>query len=376
MRTKIIRVKFNAILLMSCFLIFVFNISKAQINTKKKEWEIFPILNYDTDIGFGYGAKGFLYNFLNLNESFDLTIYNSTKGERWYNFIFSYPDIQRRQGKKYNLAFDLSIDYDKYINYKFYTDSYNDYSNFLFPQNKFDSLGNIRFKDQVEEYVREPIEIKAILSSALKKDFIIEFGSGLRSISCYGFDKLGILQYYNIQKTEQLSLLLNFRFDTRTNFINPQNGIVLQLSNEYSFELKNDEGNFYKLDLLLQFYNQPFNTNLISATRIKFQKLFYHDKLFYQNEIPIGGNNTIRGLPQSRYLSNLATIINEEIRFPIIGRFGGIAGVDFGNTPAKNFWIINPVVGLRFYMNNFVVRFDVGFDKNNTGIYFNFGHIF
>jgi len=73
------------------------------------EIELFPILNYDSDAGFGYGGKGFLYNFLCGKESFDLTLYNSTKGERWYRFIFSFPDIQRRQGTKYPIAFDLTI---------------------------------------------------------------------------------------------------------------------------------------------------------------------------------------------------------------------------------------------------------------------------
>lgn len=32
--------------------------------------------------------------------------------------------------------------------------------------------------------------------------------------------------------------------------------------------------------------------------------------------------------------------------------------------------------GLRYYLQNFVVRFDMGFSGEGTGIYFNFGHIF
>jgi hypothetical protein len=34
------------------------------------------------------------------------------------------------------------------------------------------------------------------------------------------------------------------------------------------------------------------------------------------------------------------------------------------------------VAGLRFYMNTFVVRCDVGFGKETTGLYFNFGQVF
>jgi hypothetical protein len=39
-------------------------------------------------------------------------------------------------------------------------------------------------------------------------------------------------------------------------------------------------------------------------------------------------------------------------------------------------WIVNPVVGLRFFMDNFIVRADVGFYKGDIGFYLNFGHIY
>jgi len=32
--------------------------------------------------------------------------------------------------------------------------------------------------------------------------------------------------------------------------------------------------------------------------------------------------------------------------------------------------------GLRYYLQNFVVRFDMGFSDEGMGIYFNFGHAF
>jgi hypothetical protein len=32
--------------------------------------------------------------------------------------------------------------------------------------------------------------------------------------------------------------------------------------------------------------------------------------------------------------------------------------------------------GLRYYLRNFVVRFDMGLSREGEGIYFNFGHIF
>ncbi|MBW6514240.1 MAG: endonuclease/exonuclease/phosphatase family protein [Candidatus Syntrophosphaera sp.] len=63
-----------------------------------------PIAMYDTDTGFGYGAKGYLFNLFKANESYDLILFHSTEGERWYKFEFSLPDEELRQRRKYPLA--------------------------------------------------------------------------------------------------------------------------------------------------------------------------------------------------------------------------------------------------------------------------------
>jgi hemolysin activation/secretion protein len=39
-------------------------------------------------------------------------------------------------------------------------------------------------------------------------------------------------------------------------------------------------------------------------------------------------------------------------------------------------WPNNPVLGLRFYMDTFIIRLDVGLGRETTGFYFNFGQIF
>jgi hypothetical protein len=75
---------------------------------------------YDTDIGFGYGGRVKLVDYLKRKESLDLILFNSTKGERWYVFTFSIPDLEIRQGKTYGLSFDLKAEYDKFFNYGFY----------------------------------------------------------------------------------------------------------------------------------------------------------------------------------------------------------------------------------------------------------------
>jgi outer membrane protein assembly factor BamA len=325
----------------------------------KNEWEVFPILNYDTDVGYGYGAKGFFYNFLKKGESFDITSYNSTKGERWYRFVFSIPDMQRRQGKKYDTAFDLIIDYDKWINYTYYFDSQGSFS---------ESMMN-----EKENYIREPIEISAMLSRAFTREIIVELGLGYKSISCYEFDLNGKLQTLKPSTVQHLSFLLNLKLDTRTNFINPNKGYLIQLSNEIAKDILGQKQNFIKMGLRFQSYLKVLSSKLVLASRVILQTV---TDVTYQNLLPLGGNSSVRGLPQDRYLSQSFALINEEIRFPIWERISGIIGVDIGNSKSTPKWIFNPVVGLRFNMDNFIVRADLGFGKESTGFYFNFGHLF
>lgn len=362
--------KFHRILI---FVLILFNSAMISAQTdslskSKIEWEVFPIINYDSDAGFGYGGKGFLYNILDINESFDLTIYNSTKGERWYRFVFSYPDRQRRQGNKYPFALDLIFDYDKWIDYKYHSTEY--------------QYETGKVVNAVESYIREPIELTLMISRGYLKDFVAELGFRFRNISCYGFDSSGVLITLFPSEIKYLSIVFNFRLDTRTNFNNPLDGFVIEIDNEYSPDILKRNHSFYKFGILAQHYFTVLKPDFVWANRISFETT---SDEYYQLKLSLGGNNSMRGMPQDRYLSNVVFLVNSELRYPIWKRLGGIAGVDIGSTNflcEDNFWekdpdwILNPVLGLRYYMDNFIVRFDVGFGSETTGVYFNFGHIF
>ena len=355
-------------------ILFPKTIKAQQDSVSDSDFELFPIVNYDSDAGFGYGAKAFLFNQMGLKESCDLILYNSTKGERWYRFVFSIMDIQKRQGQKYPLALDLIVDYDKWINYRYYGVEY-------FYER--DSLL------EYETYTREPFEISTVISSAFTKTFVVNVGLKYRTVSSYNFDTNGELQKFdgsfNNRFINTLSLLVNLRWDSRNNFINPTNGMVFQIDAEYSPVLSFTNENYFKLGLTFQNYLTLFEPQIVFASRLVVQ-IIYPDNVPIQLQLPIGGNNTLRGLPQDRYLSASTLIFNNELRFPIWWRLSGIAGLDVGATGSTtdyefwaqqlSGWIVNPVLGLRLYMDNFIVRFDVGFGSETTGIYFNFGHIF
>jgi outer membrane protein assembly factor BamA len=338
------------------------------------DWDAFPIFNYDSNTGFGYGGKVFFYNYLSSNESFDLILYNSTKGERWYKFVFSSRDIERRQGKEYPFALDLIVDYDKLIYYNFYSKEHS---------NNADSL------KEFETFTKEPFEVSVNLNRTFTNKIIIRAGLKYSTISSYNFESGSVLMEaqpeYNNTFIRYLSVLFNVRWDTRNSFINPNRGFVAQLESEFAPDILFTNEDFLKQTVTLQSYFTLFNSGIILASRIIGQIIF-PDTAPFQLKPAIGGNSTVRGLPQDRYISSSTVVANAELRFSIWWRFSGIAGFDLGAALSKNNytimkdelsgWKFNPVAGLRFALDNFIVRFDLGIGQDYTGMYFNFGHMF
>jgi endonuclease/exonuclease/phosphatase family metal-dependent hydrolase len=341
--------------------------SAAVPKLKNGRLDPFPILTYDSDIGFGYGAKIFLLNQLKASESFDLTLFNSSKGERWYRFVFSLPDFELRQGKVYPLALDLVIDYDKYIN------------------NNFFGIGNTSEYDDRETYTREPLDINLILSRGFSRRLVGQLGFRYKTVRNFNFSPDSCLRELpptlNAGRANCASVFSNWRFDSRDSFINPSSGLVLQ--GELEWAPLSGLGNvaFVRSAFWVQAYTTLFFPKTVLALRLGAQELSGKD-LPAQVLLPLGGNISLRGSPQDRYLGKSSILANAELRFPLFWRLGGVLGLDAGKVwPSLaefdfRCWAVNPTAGLRFIMNTFVVRFDVGFGKEYTGVYFNFGHLF
>ncbi|HEX7502358.1 MAG TPA: BamA/TamA family outer membrane protein [Acidobacteriota bacterium] len=327
----------------------------------------FPIVSYDSDIGFGYGAKLFLLNQLRAGESFDLTLFNSSKGERWYRFVFSIPDFELRQGKVYPLALDLVIDYDKYI------------------KNNFFGIGNESEYGDREIYTREPLDIDLTLSRGFSRRLVGQLGFRYKTVRNFNFSAESRLREIppelNAGRAYYASVFSNWRFDSRDSFINPSRGLVLQGELEWAPGSSLGNVAFARSAFWAQAYTTLFYPKTVLALRLGAQALTGKD-LPVQVLLPLGGNMSLRGSPQDRYLGKTSLLANAELRFPLFWRLGGVLGFDAGRIwPALadfdlRSWAVNPTVGLRFIMNTFVVRFDVGFGKEYTGVYFNFGHLF
>jgi len=343
----------------------IFSFSGDSLKIKEEQdFEILPILSYDSDAGFGYGGKLFFLSFLELSESFDITLFNSIKGERWYRFKFSLPDNELRQGKEYDFAIDFIIDYDKWISYSF-----------------FGIGNNSSYKDEVT-CTREPIDLSLFLSRGFYH-FISEIGFRYNSTSNYKISSGNLLNEneFSATRASLTSVLLRLRYDTRKSFINSSTGIVIQAEIENAFQTSFTNSSLTKIELSLQHYTKLLFPDLTFANRIIFRNLA-GDKIPVQYLLAIGGNQTLRGYTQDRFLDKASVLINSELRFPIYWRLGGIVGLDAGQVWSSlseinfNDWAINPVIGLRLYMDNFAVRVDAGFGPETTGLYFNFGHIF
>lgn len=334
---------------------------------EESTWEALPIIMYDTDVGFGYGGKLFFLNQLNSSESIDVILFNSTKGERWYRLVYSYPDFELRQRKVYPFALDIIFDYDKMIKASY-----------------FGTSGNSNF-DKREYYTKEPFQLSASISRGFTNSITGTFGIKYKNVRNYNFEPQSRLliseNYLNRGRVYYLAMNALVKYDTRNSFINPSKGTVFSAEVEAAKFNFASNVNFIQISSQFQYYRTIFIPKTIFALRISLNGLIGNN-LPVQILLPVGGTNTLRGSPQDRYLDKFSSVVNAEFRFPIYWRIGGILAYDFGkvwNSISKfgfSNWTSNPALGLRLYMDTFVVRLDIGVGEETTGFYFNFGHLF
>lgn len=359
----------NALLIVAVLLLLDVPGAGAQADSSgnSSRTELFPILSYDTDVGFGYGGKMFTFNRLGLRESFDLVLFNSTKGERWYRLVCSLPDFETRQGTVYPVAVDLVIDYDKWIKSSFF------------------GVGEKSRFDGREYYTKEPFEVSLTVGRGFSSELVFQLGGRFRAIRNFNFADSSRLKRLppdlNASRVSYGSVFAAVRFDTRNSYVNPEQGVVLQGEAEVAPRSSINDVAFSRFAIWAQWYAIINPPKTILAFRTGIQEVS-GDDLPVQVLSSVGGSNTLRGSPQDRFLDNVSGIFNAELRYPFFWRFGGVLGLDAGKVwPSLDRidftrWTVNPTLGLRFYMDTFVARADVGFGTESTGFYLNFGQLF
>ncbi len=339
------------------------------LESTEKSISVFPILMYDTDIGVGYGAKAKCVDYLSQKESFDLILFNSTKGERWYVFTFCVPDIEIRQGKIYPLSLDIRAEYDKLINSNFY------------------GLGEDSVEEDLTNFTFEKKELQLTVGRGFSPLFVLEASYVLRNIRYFnitpGKPQTELLESVGEQFSPFASVLI--RYDTSDSQIHPKKGFRFMLQNDLAAGfLGNKNNRFFRFTLDFRKYFLLFGDNDVLAFRILVQKISGDNIPLFEMSVLGGGSsqNAMRGYAMNRFQDKGKILSNLEYRFPLWKKLGGNVFVDFGTVwPSFSRIDLSKIAvdvgwGLRYYLKNFLARFDMGFSREGMGIYFNFGHVF
>ncbi len=366
--TKILKyIIIYAILLLVCQ--YAFSASSMEttaqpIPSRKSSTSVFPILMFDSDIGFGLGGKGVIKNQLKHRESFDLTIFGSTKGEQWYVYNFSIPDLEMRQGTSYPLAFDMRIEFDKFLKSNFFgfgNDS---------PNNDW-------------QFPKEMTKLELTWGRAITERIIVETGILLNHTSVYRYEGVNSFMTPEVPGAgEHLTtgLVARLRWDTRDSQIHPHRGWKIGLNFDLASKSLGGDFGFRRYRLEVNRYQKLFTSAHILALRLWIQQVD-GTAPYYERSI-IGGGWTARGFKADRFIDRALTISSLEYRFPIYQKLGGVLFVDAGRVypgikkVTTRDWKTDGGGGLRYYLTNFVVRLDVGVSGEGSRIFLNFGQVF
>ena len=357
---------FNVILMV---LLLSSDAETSQLEDKGKSLSVFPILMYDTDIGVGYGAKGKFVSYLSQKESFDLTLFGSSRGERLIDFTFSIPDFEIRQRKVYAISLDIRAVYNRILSDIYY------------------GIGPVTKEDDLTNFTYEKKELKLTLGRGFSSFFVLEASYFFRNIRYYNVQEnmahTEVLESIGEKFSPFLSLLV--RYDTSDSQIHPTCGIRLELQNDLAYGfLGNKNARFARFIVDLRKYLLIFGPKDVLAFRLRFQTISGDRIPLFELSVLGGGSteNAIRGYKMNRFQDKGKILMNCEYRFPIWKKLGGNIFVDYGTVwpslSSINFResAANIGWGLRYYLQNFLARFDMGFSKEGIGIYFQFNHIF
>jgi outer membrane protein assembly factor BamA len=337
--------------------------TKICSDIKEISWSAFPILMYDSDIGLGFGGRGIIKNLFKADESFDLILFASTLGEQWYAFTFSIPDFEIRQGTAYSIAFDLKFEFDKYLK-----------SNYF-------GIGN-ETPDNEWQFPSELFKLELILGTAFTEQLIGEISLVLQHRSIYDYEEINPLLVSEEGTGEKMVnyIRLHARLDTRDTQIHPRRGMKIGINADFASEFLGSDFTFQRYRIEFSNYLRLFGEDHILAARLWLQHV--DGKAPYYEQSILGDGWTARGFKMDRFVDKAMVLISLEYRFPILGDLGGVLFLDTGRVLpgidefTLDDWRSDVGWGLRYYLENFVVRFDMGFSEEGERIFFNFGHVF
>ncbi len=217
--------------------------------------------------------------------------------------------------------------------------------------------------------------------------FVVELFYSLKNVFYFNIERdrpfTDTLDTVGEQFSPFASLVI--RYDTSDSQIHPKKGFRLIFQNDVASKLLgNKNASFHRLTLDFRKYTLLFGQNDVLAFRTLIQKVSGEEIPLFELS-SLGGASEItvmRGYMMNRFNDKGKFLINAEYRFPLWKKLGGNIFLDGGLVwPSWSGIVLDNVAvdvgwGLRYYLQNFVVRFDMGFSDEGFSLYFNFNHVF
>jgi outer membrane protein insertion porin family len=196
----------------------------------------------------------------------------------------------------------------------------------------------------LQPYRKQTYLISATTTRAIRDNVKIYTGFQYESVNIYGVSKEAEIE---IKQEEGISIrrkfYMNVTRDSRTNLFIPDDGSVTNLRFESIGGFLGGDDSFYLLEGSWSRYQRVW-PGWISASRIKcgyVQETGDAASVPADDRYYIGGANTIRGFserdlgPKSEKGNptgaDIIVIVNQELRYPILGKFWGSIFSDIGN---------------------------------------------
>jgi len=322
-----------------------------------------PILMYDSDVGFGFGGKGIIKNLFYRDESFDLMVFGSSKGEQEYDLVFSFPDYQLRHGTLYPMSCDVHLEFKKVLK-----------SNFFGFGNESD--------ENDWQFPRETAIASVTIGRSFTKEIIGELSLSYLFASIYDFEENQVMtrDIPGAGESHASMTACDIRWDTRTDCIHPETGMIAALGMDLADADILGDYSFQRYRLELSGYIPALFPRHVLAGRLLLHHVDGHCPYFKQSIL--GGGSSMRGFKADRFVDTTMSLISLESRFMVYYPISTVFFMDSGRVfsgideiTLKD-WKIDTGFGLRYHLDDFIVRLDTGFSTEGTRIFFNFGHVF
>ena len=325
-----------------------------------------PYVIYNSTYGLYYGVIGKAKNIFDKQESLTLAAWMISNGGTGASFVFALPDDDFRQGKEYDLAFDLSGAVGRTVSERYF------------------GLGSNSPGDDYTTFNNKHSKLTFEFSHTLNTNLIVEgdlfFANNEFSNIEQGLVPLSSEVEKNCRNYSGGSL--KFTIDRRDQGMDPHSG-ALVISN-VDFGIKTAE--YVKVGVDARGYFTPFDPGQVLAVRGMVTQMTGTVIPIYEYA-SLGGNSMMRGYTLNRWRDKAAALVNLEYRIPTpVFMLKGLSTVFFfeGGKVGEQLsglglgdWPTDMGIGLHINLGgNVIVRGDFGFGQEGMNVYFFYNQAF